>query len=112
MILNPIHSLQSFACRSLNPRCDQIHKVFVECLEVGVRRRNPLASKIIVGGELLSQLLVLHRPLDVSLDQVMHQVGYLSGEPRLPGEYDCEHQLVSPKIEPPVDPVDNWQKGK
>ena len=96
-------------------------------LEVGVRRRDPLASEIIVGGQLLCQRLVLHHPLDVPLDHVVPQVGYLPGKPRLPGtwditlnithcpipippshkpgKYDGEHQLIPPEVKPPVDSV-------
>ena len=56
-------------------------------LEVGVRRCDPLASKIIAGGQLLGQLLVLHHPLDVPLDHMVDQVRDLLGKPRLPGKY-------------------------
>ena len=56
-------------------------------LEVGVRRCDPLASKIIAGGQLLGQLLVLHHPLDVPLDHMVDQVRDLLGKPRLPGAH-------------------------
>ena len=53
-------------------------------LEVGVRRSDPLAPKIIVGGQLLCQGWILHNPLYVPLDDVVRQVRHLLSQPGLP----------------------------
>ena len=63
-------------------------RLFLRYLEIGVGWGDPLAAKVIIGGELLCQHLVLHHPLDVTLDYVMRQLRYLPGKPRFPGRFD------------------------
>ena len=72
-------------------RCNKHYsqdKIILRYLEIGVGWGDPLAAKVIIGGELLCQHLVLHHPLDVTLDYVMRQLRYLPGKPRFPGRFD------------------------